>query len=201
MKKVIYKLLTFTSIFVFTGCINFLKPDPNIEYDVGIPAATAIGENTFGCRINRVSWRAGSDYSTYINKTHIVGDSKFIYDRKNDSTTIIIKGACFRFVPMAFEKMSLQLKNKGIPKQNISYMLGNNASIDVNYFIDNSSFMEFNTNKLTNRESNFITLTRVDTTNKIVAGYFEGQLINLNKNKLTITEGRFDILLKKINYQ
>ena len=58
-----------------------------------------------------------------------------------------------------------------------------------------------NTNKSTNPEINLITFTRADTTNKIVAGLFEGQIISSTKNISIITDGRFDVLFKKILYQ
>ena len=139
--------------------------------------------------------------SSYKNETHIVTESTFTYNRKNDSTIIIIKGACFRHVPKAYEKLSLEFRSKGLPKQNVTYILGKNAIIDVNHFREKNLPIMSNTNKLTNPEINLITFTRADTTNKIVAGLFEGQIISSTKNISIITDGRFDVLFKKILYQ
>ena len=199
MKKMIFALLIIS--FILSGCFNIFKFDPNIEYDVGIPSITISGENTFGCKIDKVAWRAENEYSSYKNETHIVTESTFTYDRKNDSTIIIIKGACFRHVPKAYEKLSLEFRSKGLPKQNVTYILGENAIIDVNHFRENNLPIMSNTNKSTNPEINLITFTRADTTNKIVAGLFEGQIISSTKNMSIITDGRFDVLFKKILYQ
>ena len=66
MKKMIFALLIIS--FILSGCFNIFKFDPNIEYDVGIPSITISGENTFGCKIDKVAWRAENEYSSYKNE-------------------------------------------------------------------------------------------------------------------------------------
>jgi hypothetical protein len=198
MKKLTLVLLVI--MLVYGNCGNILKPDPNVEYDVGLPSISSIGSNTFGCKINEVNWQ--DKISPYTNNTHIIADSKFIYDKQKDSTTIIIKGRCYRYVPKTLENLSLQFKSRGLPKEGQTYILSKNAKIEMNYYAENK-FESFNTDKAQNPEINFVTFIRVDTSNKIVSGSFEGQLASstTRTSKLPIKDGRFDILFQKITPQ
>jgi hypothetical protein len=194
MKKLTLVLLVI--MLVYGNCGNILKPDPNIEYDVGLPSITANGDNTFGCKINSVNWRNQAS-SPDPSKTHIITDSKFIYDKLKDSSTIIIKGNCYRNVPKTNENLSLEFKSKGIPYEGKVYALSKNAKIGMNYFLENSPSNIYNTDKAQNPEINFVIFTRVDTTNKIVSGSFGGQLVSSTLNKLTVKDGRFDVRFQK----
>ena len=54
--------------FILSGCFNIFKFDPKIKHDVGIPSITISGKNTFGCKIDKVAWRAENEYSSYKTK-------------------------------------------------------------------------------------------------------------------------------------
>lgn len=196
MKKLTLVLL---GIMLLYGNCKFETKEVVPEDISVLPPVTDNGANTFGCLIDKVVWVNKGSSSSGVN----IYNSTFGYSKQKDSTIIDIKGNMYTYDGKSDDNFSLGFSGKGIPKVGVSYVLGKNANLRMEYYRRLYNSNVYVISKSPNPEFNTITFTKVDTLSKIVAGRFEGKLVNStsNNNTLTVSDGRFDIKFLKINPQ
>lgn len=195
MKKMTIVLLVI--LLVYGNCKFETVPIAPPEDISILPPFSDNGANTFGCLIDKIVWvNKGSAYSG-VN----IYNSTFVYSKEKDSTIIDIKGNMYTSDGKSDDSFSLGFSGKGIPQVGITYVLGKNANLRMEYYRRLYNSNVYVISKSPNPELNTITFSKIDTSSKIVAGRFEGKLVSstLNNNILTISDGRFDIKFLKIN--
>jgi Family of unknown function (DUF6252) len=154
--------------------LNSCKPREDI-----LPAATTEGLNTFGCKINGKVWIANG----IRNDQGTVAKAIEVEFRQLNASTFYL------FIHTnADTKDRVQLSlPKGVMGTNL---LEDRYDQPFAIYYDNN-FRLFTTKS---PNSGKVDITRLDTVNRIVSGTFEfdGEFI-VTKEKVTITEGRFDI--------
>jgi len=164
-------------------CMASCKKEDSSPFPTPLPAATQVGANTFGCRINGKTWipDGGGGFSGI---KPIEGG--YLYTKKNiyintyrrDKTKIEI------YLPNTVQTGTYELNNNtGLvdvdlnPKRYAFY-----KDADDNYYITNSQY------------TGQITITQNDTVRGIISGTFNFTAYSPNsKQTIRITDGRFDI--------
>ncbi len=192
-----YVLLIFIAITCTIAC---KKDDSGIIFS--LPAKTYTGQNTFGFMLDNLVWTnygrvcfpfAGGCRDNLKGYYYNDGDLTINADR------VLHKGGIWN----TSESVSIYLKTKF--KGTITYSTLTNDNIGVYY-----SYSEIHKkNKVYVAASinpNFIvSLTKIDSTNRIISGEFSGVLFNKSQDttntisktdSIIIREGRFDIKMK-----
>ena len=166
------KPLIFFCIFLLNTTLSCKKHKNDADNPYGLPNASQNGANVFACRIN------DQNYIAYNDINHIGASIS------ND--TILIGG---RTKKPYYESLLIQIKT-------------GSAGVGT-YTINNNSFAEYITDSLCtglvtslyqfHAISGSIQLTKLDKTNKIVAGTFNLVIPVTNCDTLKIIDGRLDI--------
>jgi hypothetical protein len=179
------RLYILALIICYTLLSNSCKKDKNTNdiYDnvPGLPPATQIGANTFGCLVNGVPWvpmgfGGGSpnlsiDYDSNINNGIFNIVAKKITMDENTQIIIGIKDS-INFVE---NKKTYNLTREGL--------FGS-------YYFNNCRL--FSGDSMTNILFGSMTLVKLDRQNRIIAGSFNFSLNSNFCDTITITRGRFD---------
>ena len=179
MKKATFTLISFLLLLSFS-CEkkSILNPEPPDE----LPPATMTGENTFGCLVNGEVWRPYTEnlWESAISAKHDIGWPE-----------------CDQLLVSGKRRFTSNTVSSGVFNQNIKMnawcpVLGDNMlTFSKRSFIDFNNCGEYYLDTLSQR---ILTITRLDSTNKIASGTFEFTVINEECNDtLRITEGRFDV--------
>lgn len=164
----IFTLLT--CFFILPQC----KKDSTSDNPYGLPNATQEGNNIFACRVNGVNW---------ISET---GSSNLDGAIKND--TLSAKG---KIDDIDVESINILIKGNLV--QGRLYQLSANDSIifSTTRFCNVTSVGFFNYAST----KGAVRLTKIDRTNKIIAGTFSFDIIRdyCSNDTLKFTDGRFDI--------
>ncbi len=172
MKKAFISLLCI--IWFLCGCQKDLLPAPTQE-----------GLNTFGCKINGKAWipdgapagKGPAEKPIEVTCARVKGDtvSLFIY-------------AC----ASSLDRVQLTLP-RATPGENILKAYGqNDPAFAVYYSNDFKQYFQ------TSPNPGKVTITKLDTVNRILSGTFEFTgMETVNKQKVQITEGRFDLRYEK----
>lgn len=141
-----------------------------------LPAQTTEGLNTFGCKINGKVWVANgirNDQGTAAKAIEaefrkLSADTFYLFIHTNADTR---------------DRVQLSLP-KGVAGINL-----------LEYRYDRPFAIYYDNNfRLFSSNSGKVVITRLDTVNRIVSGTFEFEgEFGVTKEKVTITEGRFDI--------
>ncbi|MCP1385429.1 DUF6252 family protein [Runella salmonicolor] len=165
-------LLIVGGLFIVNGC----KPKEDL-----LPAPTTEGLNTFGCKINGKVWIANG----IRNDQGPAAKAIEVEFRELSTTTFYL------FIHTnASTKDRVQLS---LPKG----MVGTNL---LEYRYDEPFAIYYDDSfRLFTSKSGKVVITRLDKVNQIVSGTFEfeGEYI-VTKEKVKITEGRFDINMNKL---
>jgi hypothetical protein len=174
MKKIISAVLILT-VFCFAECKKN-KVDSN-----GLPAATQEGKNTLGFLLNGQPWKPQGnngtanlsiDYDDGINNGGMgISAYRIISENEREYFKIgIIDSLNPRTAPF-----SINLTNKAL------YRIG---------FTNNQcSIFSFDNTQV----NGIITVTKLDRTNRIIAGTFNATLNKTGCSEIKITDGRFDM--------
>ncbi len=168
------KTIFLASLFLilFAACKK-QKPQLQADNPYGLPNATQSGVNIFACRINGENW---------ISK-----ESSFDLGGSVINDTLAAKGT---YHGIGVETIYVLLKGN-LQEGKLYNISNNNSIIYTTTKLCNSNIIDFY-NYLSNNGQ--IKLTKLDRTNKIIAGSFFFNVIRQNCNDtLKITDGRFDI--------
>ena len=176
MKKLLLGLL---AVSLFAGC------DKEIEE---LPEPTETGANTFGAKINGELWGP--------MKLQGIINTKVLEARYYGDGTLLITASNYASSPKESE-MEIYLYNV---KDTGTYIVNDNT---VHYPRPAANFMYFEERKLTPTETwitnskytGTVTISKLDTQNKIVAGTFSFDAISvgMDPKTLKVTDGRFDL--------
>lgn len=159
---------------------------------LSLPAITESGQNTFGFKLDNKVW------TNYGRRCTIAGcnDNKvsaYLYKQPNGDFDLGITAdytVTSETVDQSFAIYTTNVTTTG------TFLLDSNLKRGMTFVASryNQSYKEFN-NKSINKC--FLTITKFDTTNKIIAGTFKGVLYNPSNNNdsTKIEEGRFDAQL------
>lgn len=167
--KIIYTCLLF--VILNTHC----KKDGNNTDTPGLPPATQIGANTFGCLVNGVVFKptTRNDLSLDLDlgfKNGILNIAA--YSNSTLMTVDIIDSLKFLKAPFLREFY---------PKQ-------------IAGIVYNDGFCERRPTDSVNYTKGFVSVSRLDYTNRVVSGFFEGILYNRTcGDTIKISNGRFDL--------
>jgi len=180
MKCTIYILLL-AIVAVFTRCS---KEKTNNGIDIpGLPPATQIGANTFGCLVNGVPW-VPQGYGGTTNNLSIDYDPGF-----NNGI----------FGITAYRKTALENTFKGIGIGDSIRLITAPYTFNVGFknlggshYSDLTYCQRKSTDSL-HFTKGFITITKLDRINSVITGLFDCTLFNENcVDTIKITKGRFD---------
>ena len=165
--KSLLPLCLITTLF-FVSC-NDDDATPTL---VTLPPITSEGLNTFGCLINGEPWVA-------MTPNSFEDELDVIFDLPNNFLQIhsnIITDDRDEFLSFSIKDVDM-VKTYSIQYDDDVYI---NFSSGISYGLDTLGI-------------NFVEITKIDTSSKIVSGLFEFTLINIEKNDtLFFSEGRFD---------
>ncbi len=169
MKKLNVYLIIILITFL-TGCDR--DKDSSTKKDV-LPPITQEGKNTFGCKVNGEVWVPQSGF--LINAlTSSYQSNVFILDAKRET-----------------EELDEEIFYSGFFDAVGSYSLPNaNHTVEFNKVI-NSILHYYYVDTI---NSGVVTITKLDTTEGIIAGTFYFDAIDTTTNEvLHVTDGRFDV--------
>ena len=170
-------------MFCFAKCEKE-KPIDSTNNDIpGLPPATQVGANTFGCLINGIPWvpegyGGGSpnlsiDYDPGFNNG-IFGIAAYRKTVSDNTSMAIGVGDSIRLINAPY---TFNIGFKGLGGA---------------YYID-SFYCERMSTDSSHKSSGFITISKLDRSTRIIAGSFEFTLFNANcGDTIKITNGRFD---------
>jgi len=173
------KKLLFATCFIlaFASCKKE-KHGPPPDNPYGLPNATSEGKNIFACRVNGQNW---------ISKTSIYnlgggGSNDTLYAHgSNPSTTTY------------YELYDIAIA--GFSYTNNIYLLNDTSIRFAQFSTNNQCFLPqigLGIGKGKNYEGQ-LTITKLDTTTKILSGIFWFNISTDNCDTMKITDGRFDI--------
>lgn len=171
------QLLKIIAFITITGLIcNSCGKDP-------LPEPSTEGRNTFGCKINGKVWKPNG----LQGETPPVWPIDITFSQLSADTFNI-----FIYTSLAGTNEHVQLT---LPRAVKGYnALKNTPGEAFGVYYDNDFWHYFTSNQ----GSGSVNFTRIDPVNGIVSGTFEFEVEgNVNKRKIKITEGRFDIDVKK----
>lgn len=154
-----------------------------------LPEATETGAHTFGATINGKPWGPlgfGIVQTAPILEGRLFGDELLIYARNFGSSP---------------KETEMEIYVKGLTKTG-TYIINENTDTHPNssgsyiYYVKRN-ITPINEWTTSAKEPGVVTITRLDAANKIVSGTFSFEATSLGQDpqKLTVTEGRFDIKL------
>lgn len=154
------------------GCLTKVEPT--------LPEATQVGKNTLGCLIDNQLWLPKK-------ATSIIGSPPVVYALYSRSTNELkiggrrfgSGGSEFTLKAIAYGQGKATLLVDNINPENETY-----------YYDDNESYIPLTT-------TSSLTITKLDTINRIVSGSFTLEVIGQRtKKQVNITKGIFDIQLE-----
>jgi hypothetical protein len=172
-------------------------PAATPEPELSLPAVTVTGANTFGFMLDGRVWLTYGQTCLFGGKCYpnqlVAVSSALAGGRRTLILTTTLSTANYQ------EDFTLRLDSVRGPGVYACTALLNNGtspaatgfSLQDNKAVDATQRDYASTRRSTNR----ITLTRVDTVQHIMAGTFEGQLVNLGAADATrvVSQGRFDV--------
>jgi hypothetical protein len=179
-----YTLLIIFSVLLFIGC---KKEGPKL------PPATQTGANTFGAVVNGNIWvPRGNGFSLMSDGNNIVIDVGYSPTTTSETKLYFLVndlqdqyGSGFNI----YSSAALQ-EGKSYPVQVIGSALSNSNIIHIDYHVKAEDY--YPSAPLTGQ----FTVTKLDLVNKIFSGNFYFDAVNANGNKVSVTDGRFDVKLK-----
>ena len=168
-------LLVFTSLSLLAASCTKDEYDPLDE----LPPATQEGRNKMGCLINGVPWknRGGSVSDPSIKGNYgsmPPGVSVVAFDNEPQDASTLYEVFVIKVDPLVEGLIPIQQYSAEYERVN-----ANNPEL---YRLDTLS-------------PALIEITRHDSSNRILAGFFNFVLINIDgKERLEITDGRFDVI-------
>ncbi len=170
MKKI---LLIFLSLFIIGAFLSTCKKDK-------LPKATEKGANTFGCKINGVSFKPCEN--KYISDPTLYGGMDQTFNEA------FVTAECNN--PKPQRRVYIQLYNfRGVG----DYLLSDSNNIcTYKQRYPDKIYQSFLTGK------GKVTITKDDRTNYILSGTFEFTAANQDNSNdvVTVTDGRFDVSYK-----
>jgi hypothetical protein len=181
MKIYILFLLIFFSL-LLANCAKH-KPNNNNDHVPGLPPATQIGANTFGCLVNGVPWvpqgfggttnNLSIDYDPGFNNG-IFGISAYRKTALENTSIAIGIGDSMTLITAPYT-FHIGFKNIG-----------------GSFYSDLTYCQRMSTDSL-HFTKGFITIIKIDRVNKIIAGSFDCTLFNKKcGDTIKLTKGRFD---------
>jgi Family of unknown function (DUF6252) len=174
---------------LLAGCLSvFLLAACNKEI-TELPDTTQTGANTFGAKVDGTLWAP--------SKFGILPADDLLQARFNSPGSLLIKAKNFASSPTETE---FELQITGVTGPG-TYLLNTDVSrpsaYSYGYYVSRR-FTPDNEWLTSSTHTGSVTLTKVDTVNKIVAGTFQFNALNIYHAPvpLTVTEGRFDIKLQ-----
>lgn len=177
--------LLFSCCLFLIACDSCKNPDDNEIDCIGLnkpmPEATTTGRNTFGCKINGETWVAYTDSFGAI----IGGEQKLDvrYSESSQHARILAN--------KVIQSEGCDTVNHSFNLQMLNVEKGN-----ITHFAFNGTFRDWRIGRRYNVDSlstNTVTITEVNTENRILSGTFEVQFIsNDGMDTLKVTDGRFD---------
>jgi len=162
--------------------LNISCTKKDVEHTTSLPAATQSGANTFGAMVNGVLFTP-NEYTgsfsqslyAYYNPTPAVGDTDFLILNASD---LVGSGGSFRIHAMSLiaQGQTYPLQTSASNPISITYVAGNQVMSSVKA-------------PLTGQ----LTITKLDFQNRIISGTFYFDAINSNGDKVSVTDGRFDV--------
>ncbi|HEY0652706.1 MAG TPA: hypothetical protein VGD65_06240 [Chryseosolibacter sp.] len=175
MKQMVFSvLLLFVVLVTLPGCeLIFQETEAKSELEK-LPAITSSGEHTFGCLVNGKAFVPYSGYRVYANYgLKILQFGGTVVDPLKHDTA---------------QWISMTLIQNGTEKiQPGTYELTSPPYRDAKCSIKGCNYFEEHIT------SGNVTLVRFDTINRILAGTFELTAEGNGCEKISITDGRFDI--------
>ncbi len=154
-----------------------------------LPPATQTGANTFGANVNGVFWEP--------KRFGIIPADNLLEARRNSPTSIIINARNFAAEPdeSEFEIMVADVTGPGTYLLNTDVTLPSGSS--YGYYVKRRT-TPYNEWLTSAAYTGSVTITRLDTINKIVSGTFQFNAINIyhDPQPLSVTDGRFDIKMQ-----
>ncbi len=181
LKEINYKIMYNTLLLVtlvMTGCTSCKKQvDTN-----GLPPATQSGSNTMGFLLNGQAWTP----SGYNGTANLSIDVDFGF--KNGGFSI----AAYRIITTNNRQdisfgIADSLKQMTVP---IKLPLTQKSLFGI-YFSNNTC--DFYSTDSSVNENGSLTITKLDTANRIIAGIFNATLYQKGCDTIKITQGRFDM--------
>ncbi|MBN8835526.1 MAG: hypothetical protein J0H76_14215 [Sphingobacteriales bacterium] len=175
MKKLLLITCSIAALF-FAACKKDKQPTPDNPY--GLPNATTEGKNIFACRVNGQNWI--SKTSIYNLGGGVSNDTLYAHGSNPSSTTY-------------YEQYDIAIA--GFSYLNNIYLL-NDTSIRFAQFSTNNQCFVPQSGLGVGIGKNYegqLTITKLDTTTKILSGIFWFNISTDNCDTMKITDGRFDI--------
>lgn len=175
-------LIVISSLFLFINCKKAVDE---------LPAATQTGANTFGLKLDGEFW--------VPQKFGIAATAPILEARYTGLGSIFINARNFASSPTEteFEIHLMNVKGPGI------YQLNTDTYVYPNYSGSYAYYVKRRINPLNewitgSRYTGVVTVTRFDTTNRIISGIFEftAGSIDSTASPITVTEGRFDVKIQ-----
>lgn len=182
MKRILFVALSCICISISTSCLKEKTEPPIIDNTPKLPEATHIGANTFGCYINGELFVAESNKWSSVIPTYCSYDNispnelRVQGSRLNDTVRDNIQFGCYIFDT---QKYNMDV----ITDNDIGYITYVNTTLNcMDYYHDLNNI-------------GTVSITYLDTINRIIAGNFKMDVINkCNESlKLHITNGVFDL--------
>ena len=176
-----YKIIITCLLFVIlnTQCEKD-TPDPNNI--PGLPPATQIGANTFGCLVNGVPWvPSGSNGTANLSIDYDPGINNGIF---SISALNVISSIQTTSIGLGIRD-SL---NFVVPPR--KYFLKHNSLFGVYYHDFNKCMMGYFDTSI--YRNGWLIISTFNRTSRIIAGTFEATLIKKDCDTIRITNGRFD---------
>lgn len=156
-----------------------------------LPEITQTGQNTLGFNLDNKVWTNYGRRCTTLGGCKDNKVSAYLYKKSNGAFDLEISaGYNADTIDQAFYITTTSITSTG------TFILDSNLNRTMTFFANQSSqFFQVYKNRQPNKC--FLTITRFDTTSKIIAGFFNGTLysiFNLN-DSVKIENGRFDAKL------
>ena len=176
MKQPIIYLIA-AAIVIF--CSNCKKNNSSPQ----LPIETQVGANTFGCKVNGEIWLPnGAAFTTPAYDVQYYKSDGYLYLLLNQSNT----------------NQAIKIKMKGVFNIGIYSLDPSNVrAIEYINLHTNNNCIDYN--KTNTTQTGIVEITKIDTTNKIVSGRFNGILSLISCPDINITEGRFDFEMTVYN--
>jgi hypothetical protein len=167
------KIIVYSLLALLGGCDFLSKDEPKTELEK-LPPATQEGKNTFGCLLNGKAWviesSIGADAIAQQGLLSVAAESRF---EGSQSFAMYVNDP----ISIGIEYSLVELSNSRV---GFTWIKKNNDVCD---------YSEIDT------VSGYILITKFDKANLIVSGIFEFTTETIDCEKLTVTDGRFDLSL------
>lgn len=174
MKKLLY-CFAITTILMANECKRSKPVRPNTGD--GLPPATQTGANIFACKIDGRNWISGT------------GISLMNAGISNDTTSLTGVDGDTNY----FERMTIRIDG-GAYLINNPFLIPDNFNISILWSANKSCNGLLGSGIINSYATQGkITLTRIDSINRVVSGLFECKIPISNCDTLLITNGRFDV--------